>query len=134
MVVPLIILFTLIYTAIRYFTDYSRDRKGDNKLINQVMDNDIKSTLLEPLYYTFKQKSYRYKGSKFGLFEDVQNQIHSVAVESVIHYIMWCFLIGAFLMEMIVFSPHLMNVKNPNLNKGISVKEEMIQKLNNKLK
>jgi hypothetical protein len=99
-----------------------------------VMDNDIKSTLLEPLYYTFKQKSYRYKGSKFGLFEDVQNQIHSVAVESVIHYIMWCFLIGAFLMEMIVFSPHLMNVKNPNLNKGISVKEEMIQKLNNKLK
>src|SRR5574344_3318 len=134
MVVPLIILFTLIYTAICYFTDYSRDRKGDNKLINQVMDNDIKSTLLEPLYYTFKQKSYRYKGSKFGLFEDVQNQIHSVAVESVIHYIMWCFLIGAFLMEMIVFSPHLMNVKNPNLNKGISVKEEMIQKLNNKLK
>lgn len=134
MFVPAIILLTLVYALICYFTDYSRSRKGDNKLIKQVMDNDIKSELLEPLYYTFKQKSYRYKGSKFGLFEDVQNQIHSVAGESVVHYVLWCTLIGLFLIEMIVFNPRLMNVKNPNLNKGVSVKEEMIQKLNRELK
>jgi TRAP-type C4-dicarboxylate transport system permease small subunit len=60
--IPVIVVITLIYMLICHLTDYRTDSKGDNQLINEVMQDDIKSTLIEPLYYTFKQKSFRFKG------------------------------------------------------------------------
>lgn len=78
------------------------------------MEDDIKSTLLEPLYYTFKQKSFKFKGSKFGMLDDVTNQVRSISGESVLHYILWSIMVGILLMEMIVFSPKLLNYPNPN--------------------
>jgi hypothetical protein len=95
-------------------TDYHTDSKGDNQLINEVMEDDIKSTLLEPLYYTFKQKTFKFKGSKFGMLDDVTNQVRSLSGESVLHYILWSTMVALLLMEMIVFSPKLINRHNPN--------------------
>ena len=100
--------------AVCHLTDYHSDNKGDNQLINEVMEDDIKSTLLEPLYYTFKQKTFKFKGSKFGLLDDVTNQVRSLSGESVLHYILWSTMVALLLMEMIVFSPKLMNRSNPN--------------------
>ncbi len=84
--------------------------------MNSILTDDIKSELLEPLYYTFKTKSYRYKSSKFGLLDDVQNQVHSVAGESVLHYMLWSALVGIMILELVVFSPKLLNVSNPDLD------------------
>ena len=114
--VPTIIVFTLIYMAICHVTDYRSDSKGDNQLINEVMEDDIKSTLLEPLYYTFKQKSFKFKGSKFGMLDDVTNQVRSISGESVLHYILWSIMVFALVMEMIVFSPKLLNYRNPDFD------------------
>ena len=114
--VPVIIVFTLIYMAICHVTDYRSDSKGDNQLINEVMEDDIKSTLLEPLYYTFKQKSFKFKGSKFGMLDDVTNQVRSISGESVLHYILWSIMVFALVMEMIVFSPKLLNYRNPDFD------------------
>ena len=114
--IPAIILFSLIYMLICHFTDFRGDDKSDRDLINEVVDDDIKSTLLEPLYYTFKQKSFRFKGSKFGMLDDVTNQIRSISGESVLHYILWSLLVAVLLGEMIVYNPKLMNVPNPNLD------------------
>ena len=111
-----IILLTLLYMVVCYFTDFRTDKKDEKSLISEVLNDDIKSELLEPLYYTFKTKSYRYKSSKFGVLDDVQNQLHSVAGESVIHYILWCVLVLVLLLELFVYSPKLMNVGNPDLN------------------
>jgi hypothetical protein len=97
-------------------TDFRGDQKADNKLVTEVLDDDIQSSLLEPLYYTFKTKSYKYKGSKFGLLEDVSNQVRSISGESVLHYILWCLMVLILVAEFVVFSPNLLNVRNPNLD------------------
>ena len=112
--IPAAIVVTLLYMAVCHVTDYHSDSKGDNQLINEVMEDDIKSTLLEPLYYTFKQKTFKFKGSKFGMLDDVTNQVRSLSGESVLHYILWSIMVALLLMEMIVFSPKLMNRPNPN--------------------
>ena len=112
--IPAAIVITLVYMAICHVTDFRSDTKGDNQLISEVMEDDIKSTLLEPLYYTFKQKSFKFKGSKFGILDDVTNQVRSISGESVLHYILWSIMVGILLMEMIVFSPKLLNYPNPN--------------------
>ena len=99
-----------------HMTDFRGDQKADNILINEVLDDDIQSSLLEPLYYTFKTKSYKYKGSKFGMLDDVSDQVRSVSGESVLHYILWSLMALLLVAEFVAFSPKLMNVRNPNLD------------------
>ena len=110
-----------------HLTDFRGDQKADNKLISEVIDNDIKSNLLEPLYYTFKTKSYRFKGSKFGLLDDVTDQVHSISGESVLHYILWSLLVLIFVLDFIIYSPSLMNVSNPDVDNFHFSPTEMIQ-------
>ena len=114
--IPAVVIISLAYVVVCYFTDFKKDSKDDNQLVNSILTDDIKSELLEPLYYTFKTKSYRYKSSKFGLLDDVQNQVHSVAGESVLHYMLWSALVGVMIMELVIFSPKLLNVSNPDLD------------------
>jgi serine/threonine protein kinase len=115
--VPAVVVITLIYMLICHFTDYRSITKSDSQLVSEVMDdNDIKSTLLEPLYFTFKQRSFRFKGSKFGLLDDVSNQVRSISGESVIHYILWSLMVGLLLAELVMFSPNLMNLNKSDVD------------------
>jgi hypothetical protein len=109
-----IIAISLVYILICHLTDFRGDQKADSKLIAEVLENDVKSTLLEPLYYTFKTKSYKFNGSKFGLLNDVTDQVRSISGESVLHYVLWSMLALIFVLDFIVFSPSLLNVSNPN--------------------
>ena len=109
-----IIAISLVYMLICHLTDFRGDQKADSKLIAEVLENDVKSTLLEPLYYTFKTKSYKFNGSKFGLLNDVTDQVRSISGESVLHYVLWSMLALIFVLDFIVFSPSLLNVSNPH--------------------
>lgn len=109
-----IIAITLVYMLICHLTDFRGDQKADSKLISEVLDNDVKSMLLEPLYYTFKTKSYKFNGSKFGLLNDVTDQVRSISGESVLHYVLWSLMAFIFVLDFIIFSPTLLNVSNPN--------------------
>ncbi|MBQ9649070.1 MAG: protein kinase [Prevotella sp.] len=109
-----IILITLAYMLICHLTDFRGDQKADSKLISEVLDDDVKSTLLEPLYYTFKTKSYKFNGSKFGMLNDVMDQVRSISGESVLHYVLWSILALIFVLNFIIFSPSLLNVSNPD--------------------
>ena len=111
-----IVLLTAIYALVCHLTDFRGDEKADNKLINEVFSDDIQSTLIEPLYYTFKTKSYRFKGSKFGMLDDISDQVRSISGESVLHYMLWSVMVAVLVAEFIVFSPKLMNVRNPSLD------------------
>ena len=124
-----VIAITLVYMLICHLTDFRGDQKADNKLISEVLDNDIKSTLLEPLYYTFKTKSFKFKGSKFGLLDDVTDQVRSVSGESVLHYVLWCLLALIFVLDFIIYSPSLMNVSNPDVDNFSFSPSEMMQKI-----
>ena len=116
MFVPAVIGITIIYIAICRVTDFHTDTKGDNELINEVMEDDVKSTLLEPLYYTFRQKGIKFKGSKFGMLDDVTNQVRSLCGESVLHYVLWSIMVALLVAEMVMFSPKLLNMSNPDLD------------------
>lgn len=116
-----VVLITLVYMLICHLTDFRGDTKTDTKLINEVLGDDIKSTLLEPLYYTFKAKSYKYKGSKFGIIDDISNQVRSLSGESVLHYILWCLLVFSFIVEFVVFSPKLLDASIPGTKAQPSV-------------
>ena len=109
-----IILITFAYMLICHLTDFRGDQKADSKLISEVLDDDVKSTLLEPLYYTFKTKSYKFNGSKFGMLNDVMDQVRSISGESVLHYVLWSVLALIFVLDFIIFSPSLLNVSNPD--------------------
>jgi len=109
-----IIAITLVYMLICHLTDFRGDQKADSKLISEVLDNDVKSMLLEPLYYTFKTKSYKFNGSKFGLLNDMTDQVRSISGESVLHYVLWSLMAFIFVLDFIIFSPTLLNVSNPN--------------------
>ena len=114
--IPAILVFTIIYMLVCHFTDFRANAKQDSMLMSEMAVDDIKSTLLEPLYYTFKERKMRFKGSKFGLLDDVTNQVRSISGESVLHYILWSVLVGVLLLELLLFSPKLLNVGNPNLD------------------
>ena len=124
-----IIAITLVYMLICHLTDFRGDQKADSKLIAEVLDNDIKSTLLEPLYYTFKTKSYKFNGSKFGLLNDVTDQVRSISGESVLHYVLWSMLALIFVLDFIIFSPSLLNVSNPNTSKMKVTPSEVFKQL-----
>ena len=113
MFVPAILVITLIYIVVCHLTDFRTDSKGDKQLIDSIMEDDVKTTLLEPLHYTFKQKSYRFKGSKFAILDDVNNQVRSISGESVMHYILWTLMVASVILEMVLFSPKLGDMNLP---------------------
>ena len=116
MLTPMILLITLGYMALCYYTDFRTESRMNTQLINDVLEQDVKSQLLEPLYYTFKTRAFKFKGSNFGVLEDVQAQIRSNAGESLVHYVLWSVMVSLLVAEMVMFSPKLLNINNPNLD------------------
>lgn len=129
MFIPAVLFLTAAYTIICFFTDFKGERRNDHKLMESVLANDVKSELLEPLYYTFRTKSYRYKSSKFGLLNDVQDQLHSVTGESILHYVLWSMLALVMIAELVVYSPKLLNVSNPDLENLRMVPTKMVKQI-----
>lgn len=113
---PVILLITAGYMAICYYTDFRTESRIDQQVINEVLDQDVKSQLLEPLYYTFKTRAFKFNGSKFGVLDDVQNQMRSVAGESLVHYMLWTVMVALLVAEMVLYSPKLLNLDNPDLD------------------
>ena len=129
MFVPALIVITLIYMVISNVTNTHRDSKMEGQFIGEVMESDVKTTLMEPLVYTFKQKSYRFKGSKFALLDDVANQVRSISGESVLHYKVWTLMVALVLLEMALFNPKLLNYKIPDKEKITLSPNKVIEQL-----
>lgn len=113
LLVPAIIVMTLIYMAICHLTCFRGNSSEDTMLMDDMLKDDIKTTLIEPLYYTFKTKSYRFKGSKFGILDDTQDRIRAMSGEVVIHYSLWTLMAALLVIEMVVYSPKLLDVNVP---------------------
>ena len=111
-----IVVLTLVYAAICHFSDWSRNKTDTGKL-SEVLDDDINTTLIEPLYYTFKTKSFKYKGSKFGALEEINNQVRSLAGEAILHYLLWSVFMFVLIIELVLFCPKLYNADNPNFER-----------------
>lgn len=85
-----VIVLTAAYMAVSLLTDITRGQKKDAGQLAQMLEHDdVKSSLIEPLYYTFKTRSKRYKASHFGLLDELSDHVRSLSGESVIHYVLW---------------------------------------------
>ena len=106
-----VLVLTLVYMAVSYLTDLTRDqRSNDRDMANMIKASDINSTLIEPLYYTFKTRSKRYKATKFGVLDEVADHARSMAGESVIHYVLWSLTVVVMIVELCLLSPELTGV------------------------
>jgi hypothetical protein len=97
-----------------HFTAF-KEASGDSadSMKDLLKDDDVKSSLLEPLYYTFKTKSNRYKGSKFGMLDEVSDHVDSLSGESVVHYVLWTILVLVQVLMFCIFSSSIMDSKLP---------------------
>lgn len=97
---------TVVYVVIALLTDFSKEQPTDSKFVNDVLNNkDVRSTLLDPLYYTFKTKSQRYKASNYGLLDEVADQMHSLSGELIIHYVLWTLTVVVLIVELFLLRP-----------------------------
>lgn len=105
---------TLMYMLICHFTAFREGHTADADAVNTLLkSDDVKSSLLEPLYYTFKVKTQRYKSTKFGLLDEVSDQVNSMSGESVMHYVLWSLLVLVLVLEFCIFSQHILDVALP---------------------
>ena len=124
-----IVIITVGYAYICYKTNYRNKSVEDKATINRILDDDVKSSLLEPLYFTFKTKSYKYISSKFGMIQDVNNHIRSMSGESVIHYMCWCLLVAVFIIDFIIYNPGFIGKTNPKLPTWRVDYQELVEKI-----
>ncbi len=119
-------LLTLLFIVFAYVADFRNDNQTDSKFIQGILnENDVKSSLLEPLYYTFKTKSLRYKSSKFGLLDDISDQMRGTSGESAIHYGLCCALMAILISMFCLFSPAILDVKMPGHEEASEVMEQI---------
>jgi dolichyl-phosphate-mannose--protein O-mannosyl transferase len=120
-------LLTLLFMVVVHFTDFRRDNQTDASFVRGVLNGeDIKASLLDPLYYTFKTKSLRYKSSKFGVLDDLNDQMRSVAGETSIHYALCSILMAILIAMFFAFSPRFIDMKLPSKQ---DMKQEQIMEL-----
>lgn len=113
LIIPVILLLTAIYALVCHFTDFRKDQQTDAGFVDDILkNNDVKTELIEPLYYTFRTKSARYKSTKFSLLDDINNQVRSFSGETIIHYILWTILMLLLIGELCLFSPKVLNKKD----------------------
>jgi serine/threonine protein kinase len=109
-----VVAITVVYMLICYFTAFKENHVSDSETMQEVLkSDDVKSSLLEPLYYTFKTKSQRYKSTKFGLLDEVSDQVNSLSGESVVHYVLWSVLALIMVLEFCIFSSSILDMKLP---------------------
>lgn len=114
--IPAAVAISLVYIILAIVMDYRQHRNDEIKRVTKVVEDDDKSDLLEPLYYTFKTKSFRFKGSKFSAMDEAQDCVRSVVSESVIYHFLWSLMFAALSAQMIAFHPKLLHLDTPNLD------------------
>lgn len=97
MFMPSVLLLSLVYISICKITAPRSDNKEVKTLLDQITGDNVKATLIEPLYYTFKTNTNRYKGSSFSVLDDVYTQSSSTASETVVHYVIWSLMLAALI-------------------------------------
>lgn len=115
---PAIIAMSLVYIGIAYFTDRRKSAKEHGKTLEGILCDDVKTQLIEPLYYTFKTKSRNYKGAKFSLIDEVQDQFISDASYRIFHFVLWSIMLILVIAELVVYSPNLMDNPLPSFIGG----------------
>ena len=63
------------------------------------------------------------------MYDDIQNQLRSFAGESVIHYALWSLMFFILVVEMVLFSPSLANIPNPDFDNWNMEPETIVEQI-----
>ena len=107
-------LFVVAYFLIGYLLGMKKSR-ATIKDLKGLFKEDVNTSLLEPLNYTFKTKAEKFKASNFGALDDAINIVKATNSEVIIHYMLWTFFMVLLVFEFICFHPKLMDLKVPNV-------------------
>lgn len=100
---PAVLAISAVYIILCYLTSNQKANNGDSEMVAELIDDDVKTMLLEPLYYTFKTKSHHYSGSKFSAMDNLRDHYTSVTTEAFIHYLLWSLMTLALVMEALAY-------------------------------
>jgi serine/threonine protein kinase len=126
-----VVALTLIFMLIIHFTDFRSETQTDNHEIGDILNGeDVQSTLLDPLYYTFKTKSLRYKSSKFGVLDDISDQVRGGTGETSIHYALSCVMMVMLIGLFCVYSPRLLDKRLPDSQDKSKLMEQIDNNIN----
>ena len=74
------------------------------------------SALNEMLYYTFRSRTFKFRGSTFGLMDDAVGEARSSSTEKVIDCLMWSLLPVVLIVAMFWFHSSLLDHSGPDIS------------------
>lgn len=90
---------------------------------------DVNTQLIEPLIYTFKSHTLKYKSSKFNLMEDIAMEVSSAEGELTLHYTSWIIFFAIFIVTFVLYHPSLMDRWLPNTDDWINMLHDWIEQV-----
>ena len=95
-------------------------RKSTVANITDDMENcftvNEESALNEMLYYTFRSRTFKFRGSTFGLMDDAVGEARSSSTEKVIDCLMWSLLPVVLIVAMFWFHSSLLDHSGPDIS------------------
>lgn len=73
------------------------------------------SALNEMLYYTFRSRTFKFKGSNFGVMDDAVGEARSNSTEKIIHCVMWSLVPAFLILALVWFHSRLLDHGGPDL-------------------
>lgn len=124
-----VVVLTAVYMALCHSTGQGKTAREEARAIDDVLQDDTRATLVEPLYYTFKTKARRFTGSAFGAIDDIEDRLRAAGGEAALHYALWCVMALALVAEMVLFSPRLLDVGVPHTGGDGATPAEVIDRI-----
>lgn len=82
--------------------------------LKNIFKENIQTSLIDPLYYTYKQKSYRFRGSNYRELEDTVGVMNALKVETTIHYVESILLLLLLFVLFVTFHASLLDMGIPD--------------------
>lgn len=105
---------TFLLLGLRYA--FKKDAAGSLDELKVAFKVDEDESLNEMLHYTFRSRTFKFKGSNFGLMDDAVGEAKSSSTEKVINCVMWSLVPGFLILSMIWFHSSILNHNGPDID------------------
>lgn len=125
--VPAVIVITFIYIWVGRMSNADKLAKQDKQTILDILEDNEKTALVEPLYYTFKSRSNKFKGSKFNVLDDVEQRIGFSNISRSLHYLYLGLAVTILILEMMLYNRNLLNLDAPKQvnTENVSIEKDL---------
>lgn len=113
--VVLLLSLVYIFFALRECLSKQNTLSKPSSNLEGVFEIDENKALMEKLYYTFKTKSFKFKGSNYGAIDDIVGESNAAQYEVGIKCTMWGILLFVLIIVFLWFHPSLLNHASPDV-------------------